>query len=99
MNLVSSNFLGWGGDEHSNHNSRNPTNSSSVEVTDSLRDEVPDHPISDNRDEPGGEEEQHDTEEQKHHDEVSMFSTLTELLLNPFLDGYCKVSRLQHAIS
>lgn len=28
---------------------------------------------------------------QPQHEKVSMFSTLTELIFNPFLDGYCKV--------
>ena len=36
-------------------------------------------------------------QDESHHD-VSMFDALTELLFNPFLDGYCKVSRCLTAL-
>jgi hypothetical protein len=56
-----------------------------------LRDDVGDHSRGDIEGE-SREEEKFDTPcKQQHPSDVSMLSTLTELLLNPFLDGYCKV--------
>jgi hypothetical protein len=56
-----------------------------------LRDDVGDHSRECNEGEPREEEKFDNHCKQQHPSDVSMFATLTELLLNPFLDGYCKV--------
>ncbi|CAB9511637.1 expressed unknown protein [Seminavis robusta] len=57
-----------------------------------LRDDVGDH----SRDQEGDSRDEekfdnhHNKQQNEHVSDVSMFSALTELLLNPFLDGYCQ---------
>jgi len=81
MNLVSSNFLGFStpGDEEASEPSRD-------EVVDSSRGDQE----GESRDEEKTDTQQGKQNENAQHD-VSMFSTLTELLFTPFVDGYCKV--------
>ena len=71
-----------------------------AEVTENpLRDDVGDHFREDVEGE-SREEEKFDSRcKQQHSSDVSMLSTLTELLLNPFLDGYCKVRRCLARVS
>lgn len=58
-----------------------------------LRDDVGDHAREEGGEARTEEEkiEWHNKQQSEHPNDVSMLSTLTDLLLNPFLDGYCKV--------
>jgi len=76
MNIMSSNFMGFAAGRD--------------EVTDPARGDE-ERESRESRDEEKDELYEGHYAATAQHEDVSVFSTLTKLLFNPFLDGYCKV--------